>query len=118
MRKLSVPRPARMGNFGSSQWFFVVQLLVSLVAHPGYPQIKVYPNPAESSITIEIPENLQTSDSVEILLLNQTGKKMVQIRSVNHFPVDLNISSMPTGVYTLVLESGEQRFFEIVIKIE
>ena len=66
------------------------------------PRIRVYPNPADESISLEI-ENSQTGEQLEISVLDLQGRqvKTVQIATVGE--VEISVDEIPNGVYFLKL---------------
>jgi hypothetical protein len=68
--------------------------------------LKIYPNPAIEKITIELPETLNNSnaslsisgvDNEELILLEVSGSKM-----------EINVRSLPPGVYFIKLISNDK----------
>jgi hypothetical protein len=61
--------------------------------------LKVYPNPATSQVTIESNEII-----AEIRLLNLTGQ-LIMSRSMNDLQGTISLSGLPTGLYILQIKS-------------
>lgn len=61
------------------------------------PELKIYPQPAKNFVNVEIPWGTETFGQLE--LINMTGlvQMSVSIKSINK--VQLNIGSIPQGVY-------------------
>jgi hypothetical protein len=64
--------------------------------------LKAYPNPAQSSLTIE---NTEWKSASVITLYNKTGAK-VRIYPVTGFQTEINVSGYPSGTY--ILQSGNK----------
>lgn len=72
--------------------------------------IRIYPNPSHSSITIMgLPEN-ETSNAV---LTDITGKLIRQFQLSDN---QVDISSLPTGVYLLSITTGNKRITKRLVK--
>lgn len=71
--------------------------------------LKVYPDPAESAIRIEIPESVSTN--AQILVFGMDGRAVLKSsRSLLSQNREMNISLLPTGIYNLILQDGAQIF--------
>ncbi|WOK06043.1 T9SS type A sorting domain-containing protein [Imperialibacter roseus] len=67
--------------------------------------IKVYPNPTESFIAIELPENIT---QVSYVLTFTTGQQVKEGRLLSQSgKVEIPFDGMPTGTYLLTLTNGE-----------
>jgi hypothetical protein len=64
--------------------------------------LKVYPNPARRSVTVE---NKKWQESSFITLLDITGKK-IRAYSVSGFQTKINVSDLQAGIY--LLKTGTQ----------
>jgi type IX secretion system substrate protein len=73
--------------------------------------ISVYPNPAGQYVVISHPDGLQI-ESVQLRDLN--GKALITKNLVNN---QLDISSLPAGVYTLHIRAGETNFVNRIVKL-
>jgi len=75
--------------------------------------IKVYPNPAETTIYINLP-----IENVNIELVNMEGKMLKSIDSKNSKNIELNVEDIATGIYHLVIttENNEQVIVKVVKK--
>ncbi|MEM9547558.1 MAG: FG-GAP-like repeat-containing protein [Bacteroidota bacterium] len=62
-------------------------------------KINIYPNPATAYIDIELPKN--TNSPVQIKLLNSYGSLVLEQKLTQH-KSKLELSNIPSGVYTLV----------------
>ncbi|MFH0893571.1 MAG: T9SS type A sorting domain-containing protein [Bacteroidota bacterium] len=82
------------------------------------PTIKVYPNPASTEVTIEIPKEMQHFSDIEIL--NETGQ-VVQILSgylvSEKNELTLNVEKLNAGIYFLKFNSKEKpEFLKLLIQ--
>lgn len=69
-------------------------------------KLKLYPNPAQNSITLEVIPGLQL-DSVEIFDLNGKLIQSLDLSNTTDQLLELNISSINSGVYFLKVVSPE-----------
>lgn len=72
--------------------------------------IMTYPNPAKNSLFIEADE----IDNAKVTIYNSMGVQVNQIQS--KLPTELDVSDIPMGVYTLVVESENslQTFRQVI----
>jgi hypothetical protein len=64
--------------------------------------LKAYPNPAQSSLTVE---NTEWKNASVISLYDRNGAK-VRVYPVTGFQTEINVSSYPSGIY--ILQSGSK----------
>lgn len=76
------------------------------------PEIAVYPNPANSTITMQLGED-NLSGSVQ--LLNALGQVIAE-KQIDNALINFEIANLPTGMYMLKLTAGEQNAFRKFIK--
>ncbi len=72
-------------------------------------QIRIFPNPSTDEINIT---GLNIKNETDYSIYNITGIKISQtlvISKLNDHLMNLNISSLPAGIYYLVINSGEQK---------
>lgn len=76
----------------------------------GETSILIYPNPAESRITVEI-EGLEDSKGNMISLYDQTGRLVLTLSDLSYSNT-LNLSNLKTGIYFMVikLKSGTTKW--------
>jgi len=74
-------------------------------------QIKIYPNPASGTITVENPEAIK-----KISLIDATGKVLEEILVNDLKQVSMDLSSRPMGLYTLKIVTASQTKMEQIIK--
>lgn len=90
----------RDGNFNYSK-------TIKLLAAGDGLQFKVSPNPASNILTIQWPSNL---GSVQLLLVDATGKTVRQIRpAAGVQQVQVAVKGLSPGAYQLLLRSDQQR---------
>jgi hypothetical protein len=70
--------------------------------------LRAYPNPAQSSITVE---NTDWENASDITLYNKTGVKL-QMYPVSGFQTEINVSAYPSGTY--ILQSGNKSTIIII----
>jgi endonuclease I len=68
--------------------------------------LKVWPNPASERITIELPDNFP--DEYALKIVDISGKKILD-KSVSGRPVVLDVTSLNTGYYILII-SGNNKY--------
>ena len=79
--------------------------------------IEVYPNPGSGKYTIDV--KIPETESLELLVLDQTGKEVFSRKLKNtagSFKSDIDISDKAKGLYFLVLKSGKRTQVEKLIK--
>lgn len=67
-------------------------------------ELKVYPNPVENQLTIELPANQPTA---KYSIYDITGKLIIQ-SSTNQTKTKVDVSTLYTGMYLLKLEVGSE----------
>ncbi|MDD2564403.1 MAG: T9SS type A sorting domain-containing protein, partial [Salinivirgaceae bacterium] len=75
--------------------------------------VKVYPNPAATSINITMPPNCS---SAELYISNIMGQRIFQQTINSDNVADLDISKLPTGVYILTIEGMKNKYYSKFIK--
>lgn len=70
-------------------------------------KIKCYPNPASTSLTIELTTNKK--GLVPIEMYNMVGKLVFKTDIQSQTKVQINISSLPKGVYVIRCEGASQK---------
>ena len=65
-------------------------------------ELKLYPNPASSHITIELPENIQPNE-VNYRIIDLYGNIVLEGKVINS---SLDVSNLKAGVYLVRLEQG------------
>jgi N-acetylmuramoyl-L-alanine amidase len=92
-----------------------VQARMANTATASGPDIKVYPNPTEGRFTVAMPE---IGEDASYNIYDVTGK-MVQSKTITTKDVsaiDIDISSLPSGVYILNIITGGEEFSKRIIK--
>ncbi len=78
----------------------------------GSADIKVYPNPATSFFTIEVPES-QTVKNITVM----SAQSVVCLEKVNPKNVEnLNVDGLPAGVYLVRIQTETGMYFSSVVK--
>lgn len=78
-----------------------------------YKDLKVYPNPSQDLVTIDLPRELE--NDVNITVLDSQGKQ-VKTQSINANNNTLNISNLQTGVYLIQIEHEDSRIVKRFVK--
>ena len=58
--------------------------------------MSIYPNPAQSAITIELPVN--TENNINLTISNTSGQEVIKT-SLSGLRAEINISHLPVGIY-------------------
>ncbi len=69
--------------------------------------LRVFPNPASSTIRIDIPSDIQAHDSFEAQIVDVAGQIVQSVR-ITHNSNEVNVASLPSGLYILVLHTGSE----------
>ncbi|MEN9370070.1 MAG: hypothetical protein RI952_935 [Bacteroidota bacterium] len=75
-------------------------------------RIVCYPNPSKNFIRLRSTENVKINDCT---LLNQLGQIILQ-EQINASTIELNLNTIPNGIYTLKITTAEGIQFEKIIK--
>lgn len=76
----------------------------------------VYPNPCTESIQIQLPAE-QTNSLIQITLYAPDGKEIKKLDAENGAQVlEMNVSDLESGIYFLLLQTGDQVFTDKIIK--
>jgi len=76
------------------------------------PDVIVYPNPTNDQCIVEVPGSQQIKS---IKLMNQLGIAVLSLETPATRSV-LNVSQFPTGLYTIVVETGSGKFYRKILK--
>lgn len=75
-------------------------------------RIVCYPNPSKNFIRLRSTDNVKINDCT---LLNQLGQIILQ-EQINANTIELNLNTIPNGIYTLKITTAEGIQFEKIIK--
>lgn len=81
---------------------------VGIEEHPLIKTITIYPNPSYGTITVSIPENLQTPCKLEIFDISGRLSKIIEIEQRSK---SFDISDIPNGMYFYKLTTGKGGVF-------
>lgn len=73
---------------------------------------KVFPNPFSELLTIENTKN----KSLNIKLLNALGTSQLNLIGKTDSKIELNVKNIPTGIYFLQINDGENSIYKKIIK--
>ncbi len=79
----------------------------------GDSELKIYPNPTTGHITVDFREKATTAD---IKVLNFQGNQMLELECNNQNMVEFDISSLPVGMYIIVIKTQTQLITGKIIK--
>lgn len=68
-------------------------------------QIRLYPNPAQSEVFIQITDDMK---GCSLKVVNLLGKTILQT-TLNNTSKSFNVNSLPAGVYLVIFEKGQKR---------
>jgi photosystem II stability/assembly factor-like uncharacterized protein len=74
------------------------------------PSFKLYPNPASNVVTVTLPEPLNTPATA--ILIDNQGRKVQQVAlsAQGKGMVSLDLSTLASGIYTLMIEGTTQHY--------
>ncbi len=72
----------------------------------------IYPNPASASVTVRLPV-AEAAASISIIALD--GREVFTSDHVGIAQAKLNTSNIPAGMYTLVVEQNDKRYFQKLV---
>jgi|GEM_PF-2108882 len=75
-------------------------------------EFMIYPNPASNRLVVDIA---QTETDHMLTLVDAAGRMILQQRGANSGYTPLDISEIASGSYLLVIEAGDQKWFEPVV---
>ncbi|PKW29938.1 T9SS type A sorting domain-containing protein [Flavobacterium lindanitolerans] len=134
--------PTRPGGRNSSGTFYYRRALISLINNKFYVSntttiifsnasgrnsseilknkeisdinIMLYPNPSSSVVNIESEHDLS---SFNAKIIDVTGRLILKNNyELSGYSTQLNISDLPTGIYTIIIENGQDKIIKKLIK--
>ena len=92
--------------FGGTQDFEIVKfnLITGLNEIPTIEKIKIYPNPAQDFITLELPTNIGQS---QLSIYNLTGQLISQ-NQITQPSLQLSTADLSNGMYIFVLQTEDK----------
>lgn len=95
---------------GALQYFAAASTTMSKAASKNALETaKIYPNPAQNILNIELPDSRETNFSFEIS--NSIGRTMLKVNNERK----IDVSHLPNGVYIGVLKVGDQTLVKNII---
>jgi hypothetical protein len=95
-----------------SQPFDVILTNVEEEGVAGYTNdLQVYPNPTNGQVTLEVMS--ATAGAVRVDVINSLGETVMSFNDVANggaFNTTMNVSDLATGVYTVVMTSGNDHW--------
>ena len=79
----------------------------------GDSEIRIYPNPTTGRTTIDFRGKTTTAN---IQVVNFQGRQMLQLECNNQNKVEFNISTLPSGMYIIVIKTQTQLITRKIIK--
>ena len=68
-----------------------------------YQRINVHPNPASTTVTVEWNDESGTLNAALLTIYDATGREVQRINLSTHQPVNIDVCSLPAGIYYLRL---------------
>jgi hypothetical protein len=69
-------------------------------------QITMFPNPAQTKLTIELPSDLQ---NFHLTIYNQFGQIETVSQNIHDRTINIDVSDLPNGLYFIVLHHSDQQ---------
>ena len=92
------------------------QCLVPTIDPAVYDGIRIFPNPARQELTIQFRE--PADDRLQLRLLDMQGRELLHEKPESRSEIQVDISTLPSGMYLLQLNRGSQNTVHKVIKME
>jgi beta-glucanase (GH16 family) len=77
--------------------------------------IKVYPNPVDDFMSINLPENLSGNEKVDIQITNSTGQIVKSFKQIYN-PMELQVSDLKHGLCFVTIQSKENSYTQKFMK--
>jgi YD repeat-containing protein len=68
--------------------------------------VKIYPNPTQGLLEIEVPEDSENNFEIQIIVTDINGRVIVN-KSKEPLRTTIDLSNQPGGFYTLTLKKGQ-----------
>jgi len=78
-------------------------------------EVEVYPNPAQTTVTITIPPDSMNIVQANIIFSDITGRIVKRITTISQSNI-IDISDLTDGIYFIQITDGEKRYVEKIIK--
>lgn len=75
----------------------------------------IYPNPAQGIVQLKIPDLLPSSANTELWVYGASGMEVLRLSSWNTTD-GVDVSSLPSGHYTIIVATEEQRYVGKLVK--
>ena len=79
-----------------------------------FKDLKVYPNPSDDLLTIDLPSELE--NDINITVLNSQGKQ-IQTQVINAKNNTLNVSNWQSGVYLIQITYEDAQVVKRFVKL-
>ena len=106
-----------ISNAGSSKNTLKVSgrgILVTGTEEPVFADLRVFPNPADELLHIELPVGMPAAD---IQLADNQGRLLYQQQGAKGPRLSINLSGYASNIYTLVLQSSGRQKIRLVRKV-
>jgi hypothetical protein len=87
------------------------------VGEESRPQFTLYPNPAKNRISIKLDDNFQGNENINVVISDLIGNNLFSANFKGYdIPDEVDISLLPSGIYFVRIQSGEQIAVKKLIK--
>jgi hypothetical protein len=103
------------GNNFALDYLAISNTVTSAGRNLAQTSLKVYPNPTNGFVNVELPKNLEFSN---IAIINTLGQTVLTVdpKNVVDGNLSINIAGLPRGTYQLSVSSSTNRFLHNVVK--
>jgi photosystem II stability/assembly factor-like uncharacterized protein len=98
----------RAGTYGRGVWETPIPVTQGTEDYPVYNQLKVYPNPASTFITVDLSDILNIQS---LIIFDITGKVILEMNSPAVI-TEIDVSSYVSGIYFLKVLTSEKQYIQ------
>jgi len=77
------------------------------------PSLKIFPNPATTQTSLQLPENTALSQ-IQLALYNSSGRLLYKTKPISHFH-KIDVAHLPKGLHLVRVWNGEKWFMEKLV---
>ena len=77
------------------------------------PSMKIFPNPATTQTSLQLPENTALSQ-IQLALYNSSGRLLYKTKPISHFH-KIDVAHLPKGLHLVRVWNGEKWFMEKLV---
>ena len=94
-----------------------VNILITALEEEGLSGLKIFPNPTQNRLTVELDAPKSQSLNWELTDANGKAVKEGYLRRRQHNHLEIDLSDLPTGVYALRINTNGQKITRKVVKL-